>query len=99
MQNPDVGRRQLNAQQTLKIKKEQLFKTAKQAFFNVQLILKWVSPNVGRHGNFDQKIMKLIKRFIVHSCHLIQNLTEIMPGEEKLTELSKLLQTIMTDKL
>ena len=49
--------------------------------------------------SIDQKIMKLIKRFIVHSCHLIQNLTEIMPGEEKLTELSKLLQTIMTDKL
>ena len=43
--------------------------------------------------------MKLMRRFVVHGCHLIQNLTEIMPNEEKLTELSKLLQTIMTDKL
>ena len=95
MQNPDPGRRQLNAQETLKIKKEQLFKTAKQAFFNVQLIMKWIGHYMPKHGNYDQKVMKLIKRFIIHACHLIQNLTEIMPGEDKLTELSKLLQTIM----
>ena len=64
----------------------------------MQFILKWINPS-SQHVNFDQKIMKLIKRFIVHACHLIQNLTEIMPGDEKLTELSKFIQLILTDKL
>jgi hypothetical protein len=61
--------------------------------------MKWIGHYMPKHGNYDQKVMKLVKRFIIHACHLIQNLTEIMPGEEKLTELSKLLQTIMQDKL
>ena len=46
---------------------------------------------------FDLKGIKLYKRFIVTACHLLQNLTEIMPNEEiTLKHLSKLLKTIMT---
>ena len=91
IQGPNTESRNFNAQQSLKFKKEQFYKATRHAFISVQVILKWINPNPNSRAcvNYDPKVMKLIKRFIVHACHLIQNLTEIMPGDEKLSELSR----------
>lgn len=50
--------------------------------------------------SFDLKGNKLYKRFMITACHLLQNLTEIMPNEEiALKHLSKLLKTIITSHM
>lgn len=76
------------------MRKEWLIKAAKQAFFNFNIIQCWFYMS---RKTFDLKANKLYKRFIITACHLLQNLTEIMPNEEiNLKHLSKLLKTIMT---
>jgi len=79
------------------MKKEWIIKTAKQAFFNFNFIQNWFYLN---KKTFDVKSNKLYKRFMITACHLLQNLTEIMPNEEiALKHLSKLLKTIITSHM
>lgn len=60
-------------------KKEWIFKTAKNALFNFNFIQTWFFC---MHRSFDLKCNKLYKSFVIRACHLLQNLTEIMPTEE-----------------
>lgn len=69
-------------------------KATKQAFFTYNYITTWY---VLFHKYFDLQSIKLYKRFLITCCHLLQNLTEIMPTEEvALKQLSKLLKSNMT---
>ena len=60
-------------------KKEWIFKTTKNAFWSFSMIQTWFFLN---KQNFDMKCNKLYKSLVIRACHLIQNLTEIMPTEE-----------------
>lgn len=56
------------AAKNLQMKKEWIIKTAKQAFFNFQIIQNWFCMN---RQTFDLKANKLYKRFVIRAFQLL----------------------------